>query len=85
MNDQPGQWDATTERLIAYAQRARYEALSRQTVHETKRRLIDTFASALGAYDEPVSVMARTVASRYRSDSVARVWGSGITTAPELH
>lgn len=84
MNDQPGQWDATTGRLIAYAQRANYEALSRQTVHETKRRLIDTFASALGAYDEPVSVMARAVASRYRSDRVARVWGSGIMTAPEL-
>ena len=84
MNNEPAQWDATTERLIAFAQRARYEALSRETVHETKRRLIDTFASALGAYDEPVSVMARAVAGRYRSDRVARVWGSGIATAPEL-
>jgi 2-methylcitrate dehydratase len=84
MNDQPGQWDATAGRLVAYTQRARYETLSRKTVHETKRRLVDTFASALGAYDEPVSVMARAVASRYRSDSVATVWGSGITTAPEL-
>ena len=54
MNDEPGGWDATTERLIAYAQRARYETLSRKTVHEAKRRLIDTFAGALGAYDEPV-------------------------------
>lgn len=84
MNDKPAQWDATTGRLIAYAQRARYEALSRETVHETKRRLIDTFASALGAYDEPVSVMARAIASRCRSDNAARVWGSGIITTPEL-
>ncbi len=84
MNGRPGQWDATTARLIAYVQRARHAALSHETVHETKRRLIDTFASALGAYDEPVSVMARAVASRYRSDHTARVWGSGIATAPEL-
>ena len=84
MNDAPAQWDATTARLVAFAQRARYDALSSKTVHETKRRVIDTFASALGAYAEPVSVMARAVASRYRSDSAARVWGSGIATAPEL-
>lgn len=84
MNDKSAQWDATAERLIAYAQRVRYEALSRETVHETKRRLIDTFASAVGAYDEPVSVMARAIASRCRSESAARVWGSGIVTTPEL-
>ncbi|HEY9446110.1 MAG TPA: MmgE/PrpD family protein [Burkholderiales bacterium] len=84
MNDKSAQWDATTERLVAYAQRARYEALSQETVHEAKRRLIDTFASALGAYDEPVSVMARALASRCRSESAARVWGSGIVTTPEL-
>lgn len=84
MNDQPGHWDATVERLVAYTQRARYDTLSRNTVHEAKRRLIDTFASALGAYDEPVSVMARAVAGRYRSDDVARVWGSSIFTTPEL-
>ncbi|HWI13167.1 MAG TPA: MmgE/PrpD family protein [Burkholderiales bacterium] len=84
MNDQPAAWDATTQRLVAYASRARYGTLSRETVHETKRRLIDTFASALGAYDEPVSVMARAIASRSRSDTPARVWGTGIVTTPEL-
>lgn len=84
MNNELGHWDATTNRLITFAQRACYEALSHGTVHETKRRLVDTFASALGAYDEPVSVMARSVARKCRSDSEARVWGSNIVTAPEL-
>jgi 2-methylcitrate dehydratase len=83
MNDAPARWDPTAERLIAFAQRSSYDALPQNIVHETKRRVIDTFASALGAYDEPVCAMARRVASRYRSDSVARVWGSGITVAPE--
>ncbi|MGE5522533.1 MAG: MmgE/PrpD family protein [Rhodospirillaceae bacterium] len=84
MNDKPATWDATTRRLVAYAARVRYEGLSRETVHETKRRLVDTFASALGAYQEPVSVMARALASRSRSDTPARVWGTGIATTAEL-
>jgi len=77
-------WDATVKRLVAFAQRSRYEALSATTVHETRRHLIDTFASALGAFDEPVSVMSRAVAARSRSDDQARVWGSDIVTTPEL-
>lgn len=77
-------WDATVKRLVAFAARTRYENLSANTVHETKRHLIDTFASALGAFDEPVSVMSRAVAARYRSDDRARVWGSDIITTPEL-
>ena len=76
MNDEPMVWDATVKRLVAFAARARYEILSATTVHETRRHLIDTFASALGAFDEPVSVMSRAVAARYRSDDQARVWGS---------
>ncbi len=84
LNSEPMVWDATVKRLVAFAQRARYEALSAGVVHETKRHLIDTFASALGAYDEPVSVMSRAVAKRYRSDYMARVWGSDMVTTPEM-
>ena len=84
MNNQAMVWDATVKRLVAFAQRSRYEALSATTVHETRRHLIDTFASALGAFDEPVSVMSRAVAARTRSDDQARVWGCDIVTTPEL-
>lgn len=84
MNNQAMVWDATVKRLVAFAERARYENLSATTVHETKRHLIDTFASALGAYDEEVSVMSRAVARRYRSDDMARVWGCDIVTTPEM-
>lgn len=78
-----GQWDATTERLVAYAEGARYDALPAQTVHECKRRLLDTFACALGAYDAPVSEMSRAIASRVRADDEASVWGSAIRTTPD--
>ncbi|MEY4598186.1 MAG: hypothetical protein RLZZ445_983, partial [Pseudomonadota bacterium] len=84
MNNEPMVWDATVKRLVAFAAQARYGNLSANTVHETKRHLIDTFASALGAFDEPVSMMSRAVAARYRSDDRARVWGSDIITTPEL-
>jgi 2-methylcitrate dehydratase len=84
LNEKPVEWDATAQRLIAYAQGSRYEALTPRALHETRRHLIDTFASALAAYDEPVSAMARALASRSRSDATARVWGSGILTTPEL-
>lgn len=84
MNEASGQWDATAQRLIDFAGKARFEALSGRAVHETKRRLIDTFASALGAYDEPVGAMARAAAQRYRGEPAARVWGSNIETVPEM-
>jgi len=84
VNNESLVWDATVQRLVAFAERARYEALSPAVVHETRRHLIDTFASALGAYDEPVSVMARAVAGRYRADDTARIWGSGMTSTPEM-
>ena len=84
MNHAAAHWDVTVERLLRHAQGLRYDTLSPAVVHETKRRVIDTFASALGAYDEPVSVMSRAIAARTRSDLAARVWGSDIVTTPEL-
>ncbi len=78
-------WDKTTEALVSFAQRASYEALSDDVVHACKLRVIDAFASALGAYDNPTSVLARKVAARSRTDhdSAATVWGSPIKTTPE--
>ena len=84
MNNDAMVWDATVKRLVAFAERARHEDLSAKAVHETKLHLIDTFASALGAYDAEVSVMARAVAGRYRSDDTARLWGSDMVTTPEM-
>ena len=76
-------WDATTRRLVDYAMASDYGALGPDVVHACKLRLIDTFAAAMGAYDAPLSAMARRVASRTRGDDAARVWGSGIVTTAE--
>lgn len=84
MTQPAGPPDATTARLVDFAGRARYDALPAEVVHACKLRLIDTFASALGAYDEPASRMARAIASRTRGEPEASVWGGAVRTTPEL-
>ena len=44
--------DTTTDRLVEFAMHAEYSALDARTIHACKLRLIDTFAGAIGAYDE---------------------------------
>ncbi|MEQ1773890.1 MAG: MmgE/PrpD family protein [Burkholderiales bacterium] len=68
---------------MAFVERASYDVLPADVVHECKRRVIDTFASALGAFDNPTSAMAHAVAARSRTDHPASVWGSSIKTTPE--
>lgn len=83
MNHAVESWDATTGTLVNFAGKASYETLSPEVVHACKKRVIDTFASALGAFDKPTSVMARAVAARSRTDNPATVWGSAIKSTPE--
>jgi len=77
------QRDGTTQRLLSFYERACYDTLPAETVHECKRRLLDTFACALGAFDEPVSRMSRAIAARVRGDDEATVWGSATRTTPD--
>jgi len=76
--------DKTTQKLVDYAMAAQFDDLSAATVHECKRRIIDTFACVVGAYDEPLSRMARAVAERSRgAEPAARVWGCRWQTSAE--
>lgn len=76
--------DATTERLADYALATDYTRLSATTVHEAKRRLIDTIACAISAYSDPVCAMARNVARKRPAEPSASVWGSEDRVAPEM-
>ena len=78
--------DTTTSGLADFASRAEFSDLPAETVHECKRRLIDTLACAVGAYNEPLSHMARAVAKRYSAPPgapAASVWGATWQTTPE--
>ncbi|MCC6533438.1 MAG: MmgE/PrpD family protein [Burkholderiales bacterium] len=76
--------DSTTARLVDFITRTDYAQLSAQSVRDCKLRLIDTLGCALGAYDEPLSVMARAVAGRARGAPAARVWGADTPSTPEF-
>lgn len=83
MDQAMAMWDKTTESLVSYVQTASFESLTPEVVHQCKRSLIDMFASALGAYDNPTSELARKVALRSTTDHPATIWGSYIQTTPE--
>ena len=48
--------------LADYACSVRFEDLSKEVVHEVKRRVIDSLGCALGAWKEKPFVIARKVA-----------------------
>ena len=76
--------DNTTERLANFAAEMRFDLLSDETVHECKRRLIDTVASAMAGYGDPVCRMARGMAKKRPSEPAATIWGSNFSAAPEM-
>ena len=76
--------DNTTERLANFAAEMRFDLLSDETVHECKRRLIDTVASAMAGYGDPVCRMARGMAKKRPSQPAASIWGSNFSAAPEM-
>jgi 2-methylcitrate dehydratase len=75
--------DATTERVVDYVIASDYARLSPQAVQACKQRLIDTFASAIGAWHEPMSVQARRIAALTSANPGASVLGVAQATSPE--
>ena len=64
-------------RLADYAHRLRFEDLPQAAVHETKRRFIDSFATAVGAMDADAYAIARRCALRHSSQPGAGLLGGG--------
>jgi len=63
----------------------RYEDLPKQTIHEVKRRVIDSIATALGAYDARPCRVARAKAMAVNdAPPSANVWGTKHHTQPDL-
>lgn len=69
------------ERLVEFALAARFENLPAEVVAEAKRRLLDAFACAVGALNEPASTIARKVASTVRGEPGAGLFGGGRSSA----
>jgi 2-methylcitrate dehydratase len=62
-------------RLAEYAASVEFEGLAPATVHEVKRRVLDSFGCAFGAYGSEVARIARAVASGPESRPGATILG----------
>src|SRR5256884_687556 len=68
-------------RLAEYAGLLRYEDLPAETVHESKRRFIDSFATAVGAMDAEAYAIAKRCALRVQGEPGASLLGGGRSSA----
>jgi 2-methylcitrate dehydratase len=80
-------------KLAEWTNGLKYEVLPKQTVHEVKRRVIDSLATTLGAYRaHPARVvrgLAQSVSAPIATPGAsemrgATVWGTKHTTTPDL-
>ncbi len=69
--------------LAEYACSLRFEDLSKDTVHEVKRRVIDSIGCALGAWNEEPCVMARKVASEFSAKNGSTIIGTNHKAPPD--
>lgn len=65
------------ERFAKYAAKLQFSDLPANVVHETKRRFIDSFATAVGGMDSEAFAIARKCAQRVSSDPGATLFGGG--------
>jgi 2-methylcitrate dehydratase len=64
-------------RFATYANRLKYEDIPAAAVHEAKRRLVDSFATAVGAMPSDAFAVARECARRMSSTPGATLLGGG--------
>ncbi|RJP42003.1 MAG: MmgE/PrpD family protein [Phycisphaerales bacterium] len=71
--------------MARWAHQIRYEDLPDKTIHEVKRRMVDSIATALGAYWAAPSCIARAKAESVNDPPPsATVWGTGHHTSADL-
>jgi 2-methylcitrate dehydratase len=69
--------ESLADRMVDFAHRTRFDDLAERVVDEAKRRLVDTFACAVGALEEPAPRIARQAARRTHCQDGAALFGGG--------
>src|SRR3954465_4914242 len=69
--------------LADYACALRFEDLSKDVVHEVKRRVIDSLGCALGAWKEEPFVIARKVAGDFSAKNGSTIFGTDRKAPPD--
>ncbi len=61
--------------IASYALSVKSESLSKEVVHEVKRRILDSFACAVGAYDSKAAKIILKACSKVKSKFAAPLFG----------
>ncbi|HTL51604.1 MAG TPA: MmgE/PrpD family protein [Planctomycetota bacterium] len=69
--------------MVDFALNLKFDDLGRKTVRETKRRWLDSFACALGAWNAEPCKIIRTLLPRLKKGEGAHMLGTDIATTPE--
>src|SRR5437762_856327 len=69
--------------LANFACSLRFEDLSKEVVHEVKRRVIDSIGCALGAWNEEPCVIARKVAAQFSAEEGSTIIGTMHKAPPD--
>jgi len=75
--------DKSTGRLVDFSLAFSSQPLPDSTIHECKRRIVDTLGCAFGGYDDAMSRMARKLAASQAGTPGATVWGTSAATSQE--
>ena len=72
-------------RMARWANELKYEDLPEKTIHEVRRRVVDSIATCLGAYSSNPAKIARAKAMAINDPPpAATVWGTSHHTSPDL-
>src|SRR5947208_9637356 len=69
--------------LASYASSFRFEDLSKEIVHEVKRRVLDSLGCALGAWNEEPCAIARKVTSEFSAERGSTIIGTNHKAPPD--
>ncbi|MDR5694636.1 MAG: MmgE/PrpD family protein [Armatimonadota bacterium] len=76
--------DPYLEVFAAYARSIQWEDLPQETVHEVKRRILDSLGVALLALGAEAVAAARNLAYEVASPRGASIWGTRVRASPDL-
>lgn len=71
-------------RIASWVKNLECADLDDQTIHEVKRRVIDSIGCALGAYNSPPGKIARAMAEARNDTRAGIVFGTSHSTCPEM-
>src|SRR6187551_801219 len=80
---QPFMKTTLAHQLANYASSFQFEDLSKEVVHEVKRRVIDSLGCALGAWNEEPCIIARNVASDFSAKHGSTIIGTNHKAPPD--